>query len=56
VTIVPSIKAILDSPGLQLDGFLGACHVSTVIGCRPYDGAISLGQAAIAVVRSIRHA
>jgi hypothetical protein len=52
VTIVPAIKAILDSPGLQLDGFLGA----SVIDCRPYDGAISLGQAAIAVVRSIRHA
>jgi hydrogenase expression/formation protein HypD len=36
VTIVPAIKAILDSPGLQLDGFLGPGHVSTVIGCRPY--------------------
>jgi hydrogenase expression/formation protein HypD len=36
VTIVPAIKAILDSPGLRLDGFLGPGHVSTVIGCRPY--------------------
>jgi hydrogenase expression/formation protein HypD len=36
VTIVPPIKAILDSPGLQLDGFLGPGHVSTVIGNRPY--------------------
>jgi hydrogenase expression/formation protein HypD len=37
VTIVPAIKAILDSPGLELDGFLGPGHVSTVIGCRPYE-------------------
>jgi hydrogenase expression/formation protein HypD len=37
VTIVPAIKAILDSPGLQLDGFIGPGHVSTVIGCRPYE-------------------
>ncbi|GAA0950242.1 hydrogenase formation protein HypD [Actinocorallia libanotica] len=37
VTIIPAIKAILDSPGLSLDGFLGPGHVSTVIGCRPYE-------------------
>ena len=36
VTIVPAIRAILDSPDLRLDGFLGPGHVSTVIGCRPY--------------------
>ncbi len=36
VTIVPPIKAILDSPDLRLDGFLGPGHVSTVIGNRPY--------------------
>ncbi|HLI53353.1 MAG TPA: hydrogenase formation protein HypD [Acidimicrobiales bacterium] len=36
VTIVPPIKAILESPGLRLDGFLGPGHVSTVIGQRPY--------------------
>ncbi|MCY4068718.1 MAG: hydrogenase formation protein HypD [Acidimicrobiaceae bacterium] len=36
VTIVPPLKAILDSPGLDLDGFLGPGHVSTVIGTRPY--------------------
>jgi hydrogenase expression/formation protein HypD len=36
VTIVPAIKAILDSPDLRLDGFLGPGHVSTAIGCRPY--------------------
>jgi hydrogenase expression/formation protein HypD len=37
VTIIPAIKAILDSPDLRLDGFLGPGHVSTVIGCRPYE-------------------
>ncbi len=36
VTIVPPLKAILDSPGLELDGFLGPGHVSTVIGTLPY--------------------
>lgn len=36
VTIVPPIKAILDSPDLRLDGFLGPGHVSTVVGVRPY--------------------
>src|SRR5690606_28097081 len=37
VTIIPAIKAILDSPDQRLDGFLGPGHVSTVIGCRPYE-------------------
>jgi hydrogenase expression/formation protein HypD len=37
VTIVPAIKAVLDSPDMRLDGFIGPGHVSTVIGCRPYD-------------------
>jgi hydrogenase expression/formation protein HypD len=37
VTIVPPIKAILDSPDMRLDAFLGPGHVSTVIGCRPYE-------------------
>lgn len=36
VTIVPPVKAILDSPGFDLDGFVGPGHVSTVIGTRPY--------------------
>jgi hydrogenase expression/formation protein HypD len=36
VTIVPAIRAILDSPGMRLDAFIGPGHVSTVIGCRPY--------------------
>ena len=36
VTIVPPIRAILESPDLRLDGFLGPGHVSTVVGNRPY--------------------
>ncbi|TWG92793.1 hydrogenase maturation protein HypD [Nocardioides sp. J9] len=36
VTIVPPIKAILESPDLRLSGFLGPGHVSTVVGIRPY--------------------
>src|SRR5258707_3380154 len=37
VTIIPAMKAILDSPDLRLDGFIGAGHVSMVIGMRPYN-------------------
>ena len=37
VTIIPAIKAILDSPDLRLDAFIGPGHVSTVIGCKPYE-------------------
>jgi hydrogenase expression/formation protein HypD len=36
VTIIPAVRAILDSPDLRLDGFIGPGHVSTVIGLRPY--------------------
>jgi len=36
ITIVPTIKAILESPDLQLDGFLGPGHVSMIIGQHPY--------------------
>src|SRR5579859_7726623 len=37
VTIIPAMKAILDSPDLRLDGFIGPGHVSMVIGMRPYN-------------------
>lgn len=36
ITIIPTLKAILDSPELELDGFIGPGHVSMVIGERPY--------------------
>jgi hydrogenase expression/formation protein HypD len=37
VTIIPGIRAILDSPDMRVDAFIGPGHVSTVIGCRPYE-------------------
>lgn len=37
VTIIPAIKAILESPDMRLDAFIGPGHVSTVVGCRPYE-------------------
>jgi hydrogenase expression/formation protein HypD len=37
VTIAPALRAILDSPDLQLDGLIGPGHVSSVIGTRPYE-------------------
>ena len=36
VTIVPPLKALLESPDLRLDGFIGPGHVSTVVGARPF--------------------
>jgi hydrogenase expression/formation protein HypD len=36
VTIVPPLRALLDSPDLRLDGFLGPGHVCTVVGGRPF--------------------
>ena len=37
VTIVPPLRAILDGDDVDIDGFIGPGHVSTVIGCRPYE-------------------
>ena len=37
VTIIPAIRAILDSPGMSLDGFIGPGHVSTIIGVHPFE-------------------
>ncbi|MEA2269547.1 MAG: hydrogenase expression/formation protein HypD [Solirubrobacteraceae bacterium] len=36
VTIVPPLRALLESPDLRLDGFIGPGHVSTVVGARPF--------------------
>lgn len=36
VTIVPPLLSILDSPGLDLHGFLGPGHVATVVGLSPF--------------------
>jgi hydrogenase expression/formation protein HypD len=37
VTINPAMRAILDSPEMVLQGFVGPGHVSTVIGCATYE-------------------
>ena len=37
VLIAPALRAILDAPETQIDGFVGPGHVSTVIGTAPYD-------------------
>jgi hydrogenase expression/formation protein HypD len=37
IMIVPALKALLDSPDLKLDGFIGPGHVSAVIGTRPFE-------------------
>jgi hydrogenase expression/formation protein HypD len=37
VRVCPAITAILESDDLRLDGFVGPGHVSTVIGCEPYE-------------------
>ena len=36
ITTVPTIKAILDSPDMQIDGFLAPGHVSMVVGAQPF--------------------
>jgi hydrogenase expression/formation protein HypD len=37
ITILPTIRAVLDAPDLTIDGFLGPGHVSMVIGTGPYN-------------------
>lgn len=37
ITTVPTIKAILDSPDMRIDGFLAPGHVSMVVGERPFE-------------------
>ncbi len=36
ITTVPTIKAVLDSPGMRIDGFLAPGHVSMVVGEHPF--------------------
>lgn len=36
ITVVPALRALLDSPRMVLDGFIGPGHVSVVIGKEPY--------------------
>src|SRR5579875_2766245 len=37
VTIVPPLRALMESPDLRLDGFIGPGHVSTIVGARPFE-------------------
>jgi hydrogenase expression/formation protein HypD len=37
VTIVPPLRAILDTPGTRIDAFIAPGHVSTVVGTVPYE-------------------
>jgi hydrogenase expression/formation protein HypD len=37
VTIVPPLRALLESPDLRLDGFIGPGHVATIVGARPFE-------------------
>ncbi|MDJ0635115.1 MAG: hydrogenase formation protein HypD [Xenococcaceae cyanobacterium MO_188.B29] len=37
VLVVPALEALLNNPDLQLDGFVGPGHVSTIIGTKPYE-------------------
>ena len=37
VLVVPALEALLNNRDLQLDGFVGPGHVSTIIGTKPYE-------------------
>jgi hydrogenase expression/formation protein HypD len=37
VTILPPLRALLESPDLRLDGFIGPGHVCTVVGAQPFE-------------------
>jgi hydrogenase expression/formation protein HypD len=37
ITIIPTLRALLDDPQTVIDGFIGPGHVSMVIGIRGYD-------------------
>src|ERR1700683_4004758 len=37
VTIVPPLRALLESPDLRLDGFIGPGHVCTAVGGGPFE-------------------
>lgn len=37
ITIIPTLRALLESPECDLDGFIGPGHVSMIIGSEPYE-------------------
>lgn len=46
-TVPPAIRALLDDPLLQVDGFLCPGHVSTIIGADAYRDITNAGRAAV---------
>jgi hydrogenase expression/formation protein HypD len=40
VRVVPPLMALLDDPETALDGLIGPGHVSTIIGCQPYEALV----------------
>lgn len=36
ITIIPTLRAILDDPEMRIDGFIGPGHVTMIIGTEPY--------------------
>jgi hydrogenase expression/formation protein HypD len=49
VTIMPALRAILSSSDVRLDALIGPGHVSTVIGCRPYEWIAGKARKPVAV-------
>jgi hydrogenase expression/formation protein HypD len=45
--IPPAIKALIDDPALNIDGFLCPGHVSVIIGARPYQIIVEADRAAV---------
>jgi len=45
--IQPALKALIDDPELNIDGFMCPGHVSTIIGTRPYEIITQAGRAAV---------
>lgn len=37
ITIIPTLRALLEQPDFNVDGFIGPGHVSMVIGTQPYE-------------------
>ena len=45
--VPPALKALIEDPSLNIDGFICPGHVSTIIGLRPYNIIAEAGRAAV---------
>ncbi|HUH65645.1 MAG TPA: hydrogenase formation protein HypD, partial [Syntrophales bacterium] len=45
--VPPALKAIINDPSLNIDGFICPGHVSTIIGLAPYNVIVEAGRAAV---------